>query len=105
MILELTYCDKNPGICENNAKCVSLTVEDGNYRCLCREGFTGRNCEVPEIAVLQGSTLASTTVPTTIPLVSEETGSGNITTEATEATSNGSSPVPPSKSDTKENET
>jgi hypothetical protein len=36
----------NEDVCENGATCVSLTEEDGNYRCLCAEGFTGRNCEV-----------------------------------------------------------
>ncbi|GLV35302.1 C901 [Carabus blaptoides fortunei] len=46
---ELTYCENNPSLCENGAKCVPLTVEDGNYRCLCREGFTGRNCEISEM--------------------------------------------------------
>jgi MSHA pilin protein MshA len=40
------YCAMNEGVCENGATCVSLTEEDGNYRCLCAEGFTGRNCEV-----------------------------------------------------------
>lgn len=33
-------------MCENEATCVSVAEEDGDYKCLCPEGFTGRNCEV-----------------------------------------------------------
>lgn len=29
---KLTYCDEHPGICRNNATCISMTKEDGNYR-------------------------------------------------------------------------
>ncbi|XP_067046958.1 uromodulin-like [Acropora muricata] len=31
-------------VCENNGKCVALYKEN-SYVCLCKEGFTGRNCE------------------------------------------------------------
>lgn len=40
------YCENHKGICENGATCVNLTEEDGNYRCICQEGFIGRNCEI-----------------------------------------------------------
>ena len=29
---KLTYCDEHPAICRNNATCVSMTKEDGDYR-------------------------------------------------------------------------
>ncbi|XP_063228860.1 neurogenic locus protein delta-like isoform X2 [Bacillus rossius redtenbacheri] len=43
---ELTHCRDHPDACENGATCVSLSEEDGGYRCLCAEGYTGRSCEV-----------------------------------------------------------
>nr|XP_018897458.1 PREDICTED: cell wall protein DAN4 [Bemisia tabaci] len=43
---ELNFCDENPDLCENNGTCVSLPEEDGSYRCLCTDNFTGRNCDV-----------------------------------------------------------
>lgn len=46
MCLELKYCETHNVTCQNGATCVSLPEEDGNYRCLCAEGFIGRNCEV-----------------------------------------------------------
>ncbi|KAK9870870.1 hypothetical protein WA026_009828 [Henosepilachna vigintioctopunctata] len=46
---ELTYCKDNPDICENGARCISMTKDDGNYRCLCREGSYGRNCEYTDV--------------------------------------------------------
>lgn len=60
---ELKYCDMNEGVCENGATCVSLTEEDGNYRCLCAEGFTGRNCEVT--TQVEQAVVSSTTPHTT----------------------------------------
>lgn len=48
MFSELNYCENNPDTCKNGAKCVSLTNEDGNYKCLCREGTMGKNCEKTE---------------------------------------------------------
>lgn len=72
---EINFCEKNPGVCQNGAKCVSLTKEDGNYRCMCREGTYGRNCEFsqytttkkPEIttteAALNASSIAETVTP------------------------------------------
>ncbi|XP_044748758.1 neurogenic locus protein delta [Coccinella septempunctata] len=46
---ELTYCRDNPNTCQNGAKCIPLTKEDGNYRCYCREGSYGRNCEYTDV--------------------------------------------------------
>ncbi|XP_026752834.2 neurogenic locus protein delta-like [Galleria mellonella] len=42
---ELNYCEKNPDVCKNGGKCQSLEEEDGNYRCHCPVGVSGRNCE------------------------------------------------------------
>lgn len=60
---ELKYCDMNEDVCENGATCVSLTEEDGNYRCLCAEGFTGRNCEVA--TQVEQAVVSPTAPPTT----------------------------------------
>jgi len=38
--------------CQNGATCVSLPEEDGNYRCLCADGYIGRNCEVDKKKVI-----------------------------------------------------
>ncbi|XP_073249635.1 uncharacterized protein [Porites lutea] len=35
-------CDSSP--CKNTGKCISLYQENG-YKCICVEGFTGKNCE------------------------------------------------------------
>lgn len=43
---ELKYCETHNVTCENGATCVSLPEEDGNYRCICADGYIGRNCEV-----------------------------------------------------------
>nr|NP_001229927.2 uncharacterized protein LOC411317 precursor [Apis mellifera] len=43
---KLTYCDEHPGICRNNATCISMTKEDGNYRCICPLGYMGRQCQI-----------------------------------------------------------
>ena len=34
----------SPVVCGNNRKCVALYKEN-SYVCLCKEGFTGSNCE------------------------------------------------------------
>ncbi|XP_058805902.1 delta-like protein 1 isoform X1 [Phymastichus coffea] len=41
----LTYCDDHPETCVNNATCISVTPENGDYRCICALGFHGRRCE------------------------------------------------------------
>lgn len=68
----MNYCEKNPDTCKNDAKCVSLTKEDGKFRCLCREGTSGKNCEI--------STQTTTTTTTGEPQ-SEEEIQGDVTTE------------------------
>lgn len=50
--LELKYCETNNITCQNGATCVSLPEEDGNYRCLCADGYIGRNCEVDKKKVI-----------------------------------------------------
>jgi hypothetical protein len=47
---ELNYCETHAGTCKNGAKCISLIKEEGNYKCLCREGTSGRNCEHSEFS-------------------------------------------------------
>ncbi|XP_073259149.1 protein lin-12-like [Porites lutea] len=37
-----SLCDSSP--CKNAGKCISLYQENG-YKCICAEGFTGKNCE------------------------------------------------------------
>lgn len=37
-----SLCDNSP--CKNAGKCISLYQENG-YKCICVEGFTGKNCE------------------------------------------------------------
>lgn len=44
----MNYCENNPDTCRNGAKCLSLTADEGNYVCMCREGFYGKNCEKSE---------------------------------------------------------
>lgn len=45
-VSELSYCLDNPDTCANDGKCVSLSREDGSYRCQCRQGYLGKNCEI-----------------------------------------------------------
>lgn len=52
VFLELKYCENNNVTCQNGATCVSLPEEDGNYRCLCADGYIGRNCEVDKKKVI-----------------------------------------------------
>ena len=39
-LADINECSKNP--CKNGAKCVNLK---GSYRCDCKSGYTGKNCE------------------------------------------------------------
>ncbi|XP_033209805.1 delta-like protein C [Belonocnema kinseyi] len=43
---KLTYCEEHSDLCKNNGTCISMTKEDGNYRCFCPLGFTGRQCQI-----------------------------------------------------------
>ena len=36
-------------VCGTNRKCVA-SYKENSYACLCKEGFTGRNCETGKIA-------------------------------------------------------
>lgn len=70
----MNYCEHNPGLCQNGAKCVSLTKEDGNFRCMCREGTYGRNCEFSEYTTTTSKAPienASTVIATNVTTVSE----------------------------------
>ncbi|XP_043461795.1 delta-like protein C [Leptopilina heterotoma] len=42
---KLTYCEQHDDLCKNNGTCISMTKEDGNYRCICLLGFSGRQCQ------------------------------------------------------------
>lgn len=70
---ELNYCENNPELCRNGAKCVSLTKEDGNYRCMCREGTYGRNCEFSEYTTTTTTTTSKTFVDNATTVSVEET--------------------------------
>ena len=60
---ELTYCKNNPNICENKGKCISLTKEDGNYRCHCKQGYLGKNCEIVDEFLLTSTAAPRITPP------------------------------------------
>jgi len=61
---ELTYCVEHPDTCENEGKCVSLSREDGSYRCQCRQGFLGKNCEIRDDFLLTSVAPPRITPPT-----------------------------------------
>ncbi|KAH1022231.1 hypothetical protein HUJ04_011659 [Dendroctonus ponderosae] len=71
-ILTLTYCEDNSDICKNGAKCVSLTHDDGSYRCLCREGTYGRHCEFSDLTIMSQSPMNLSSKPGTIDLKPEK---------------------------------
>lgn len=48
-ISALEHCEKNAGTCQNGGTCVSLAAEDGDFKCDCPPGFTGRNCETVKV--------------------------------------------------------
>ncbi|XP_023247976.1 delta-like protein 1, partial [Copidosoma floridanum] len=89
----LTYCDDHPGICLNNATCISMTPDDADYRCVCPLGFYGRQCEkktefpatdlVPPTPVDQpwGSSMSSPSLTT--PSSSSSNVMADVTTEET----------------------
>ncbi|XP_011310712.1 delta-like protein 1 [Fopius arisanus] len=43
---KLTFCDEHHDICQNNGTCISMTKEDGDYRCICPLGYMGRQCQI-----------------------------------------------------------
>lgn len=60
---ELTYCKDNPNVCENKGKCIALTKEDGSYRCHCRQGYLGKNCEIIDEFLLTSTAAPRITPP------------------------------------------
>ncbi|XP_075155813.1 C901 [Haematobia irritans] len=59
----LTYCKENPNTCENGGRCISLTKEDGNYHCECRQGYLGKNCEIVDEFMLTSTAAPRITPP------------------------------------------
>lgn len=85
--LELNYCENNPGTCLHGSKCISVTKEDGNYKCMCREGTYGRNCENSEfnITVKPSTEAATVAILANITLqAEEEPDKSNATTNLSE---------------------
>ena len=41
--IEINECDSNP--CNNGAACKDLK---DNYECICKPGYSGRNCEIED---------------------------------------------------------
>lgn len=74
LFLELNHCENNPNTCQNGAKCVSITKDEGGYRCLCREGTSGRNCEFSEIHTVKPITVKPQAL---IPIHQEEISSNS----------------------------
>jgi len=61
---ELNYCETNTDVCKNDAKCISVTKDEGSYKCLCREGTRGRNCEI--ITMTMGMNPTTMTMTTNV---------------------------------------
>lgn len=99
---ELNHCEKNPDTCQNGAKCISLIKSEGSYKCLCREGTRGRNCEISTLAT---TTTKWTTLNETIFDFTTELPVTPVTVTVTVATVNSTSAVPPiEKDETKESD-
>lgn len=69
---ELTYCDEQPNTCENGGRCISFTKDDGSYRCECKQGYLGKNCEILDEFMLT-STSAPRITPPPMPSWEDET--------------------------------
>lgn len=54
----------------NGAKCISLTIDDGSYKCQCREGTYGKNCEHSERTTTTIKPVTSTSSKPTSPVQS-----------------------------------
>ncbi|CAH1389799.1 unnamed protein product [Nezara viridula] len=82
---ELKYCQDHPGTCENEGTCISLAEEDGDYRCICKEGFTGRNCQLNRNVEAGGGYLNLTVplAPTTTEKTTTTTTTEKIQTSTT----------------------
>lgn len=97
LLPELNYCEKNPDTCKNGGKCQSLEARDGNYRCSCPSGISGRNCEnlpdsmtvppansteTPEVAeVPDVPEVSSSQTPEDVTVSTKEPNSGDNETE------------------------
>ncbi|XP_063976203.1 delta-like protein C [Diachasmimorpha longicaudata] len=46
---KLTFCDGHADVCRNNGTCISMTKEDGDYRCICPLGYMGRQCQIETV--------------------------------------------------------
>lgn len=63
---------------------MSLTKDDGNYRCLCREGTYGKNCEFSEYTTTHRTTTENgTTLSVAVTEASE-----NVTESSAKPVSN-----------------
>nr|CAI5820918.1 unnamed protein product [Callosobruchus analis] len=60
---EMSYCENNPDTCKNNAKCISTPKDEGNFRCLCREGTSGRHCEHSDLQTMRPYITSAPTSP------------------------------------------
>ena len=58
---DINECTNNP--CKNGATCVNL---DGSYRCDCKSGYTGNNCESGERNVSFSFYILSFSLPFTL---------------------------------------
>lgn len=81
VLTELNYCERNPDTCINGAKCISLTKDEGSFRCFCREGTSGRYCEFSLIHTVKPITSKP---PAVIPLVSVTTTANTTISEQEE---------------------
>ncbi|XP_017483783.1 PREDICTED: teneurin-3-like, partial [Rhagoletis zephyria] len=69
---QLTYCDEHPDTCANGGRCISFTKNDGSYRCECKQGYLGKNCEILDEFMLT-STAAPRITPPPMPSWDDET--------------------------------
>uniref|UniRef100_A0A0A1WMS8 Delta-like protein n=1 Tax=Zeugodacus cucurbitae TaxID=28588 RepID=A0A0A1WMS8_ZEUCU len=60
---KLTYCDEHPNTCENGGRCISFTKDDGSYRCECKQGYLGKNCEILDEFMLTSTAAPRITPP------------------------------------------
>lgn len=83
---ELSYCNENPNTCENSGKCISLTRDDGSFRCLCPNGFHGKHCEMSTEHMLTSSSTPRITPPPLLSNTSEMSLMMNVTEQSIDAT-------------------
>ncbi|XP_054730840.1 protein eyes shut [Anastrepha obliqua] len=60
---KLTYCDEHPNTCENEGRCIPFTKDDGSYRCECKKGYLGKNCEILDEFMLTSTSAPHITPP------------------------------------------